>query len=250
MLVVMLSIAVYSHYQPFLADADDNLATFAQWALLMTLFAGLLGRTRVTTDDGYDDDSFGSILVLVNSLVLGGALSLGLYDASGHVTAETWMCFTSTSSAAASISVAPLTQRDGDGDGITNSDETKRREGNNKNNHGSSVHSDDDHNARSLYLTLARMSPGRSGGSGSSSSTSSQPSTPIERTLGHEIRRLRMSPGRSGGGGSSSSTSSQPSTSIEHTLGHEIRRLREENMIDEEIDEDDLPNRYQYLTRI
>jgi hypothetical protein len=157
MLVVMLSIAVYSHYKPFLADADDNLATFAQWALLMTLFAGLLGRTHVTTDDGYDDDSFGSILILVNSLVLAGALSLGLFDALGR--AHKWRCCASTSSsAAANISVVPLTQSDngGDGDGSNSSEDEDEVGGMATDNDDKNVHGE-----VSVLPTLALRSGGK-----------------------------------------------------------------------------------------
>jgi hypothetical protein len=87
MFVCMMSIAVYSQFKPFLDDSDDNLATYAQWALLVTLFAGLLERTQVTTEDSYNEFSFGVILVFVNCLVLVGAVLMGVMDRQDRIQA-------------------------------------------------------------------------------------------------------------------------------------------------------------------
>jgi len=69
MLVSLASIQVYARTQPYICDQDDVLAMSAQWGIYFTLFVGLLLKTNVPRDDGYNN-ALGGLLVFVNLMVI------------------------------------------------------------------------------------------------------------------------------------------------------------------------------------
>jgi hypothetical protein len=65
MLISIVTIYVYANTRPYINRRDDFLAIAAQWGIFFTLFAGLLLKTNVPSDDGYDAE-LGSVLILAN----------------------------------------------------------------------------------------------------------------------------------------------------------------------------------------
>jgi hypothetical protein len=78
LLVSLVSIQVYSLTQPYLEDEDNVLAMTAQWGIFFTLFMGLLVKTKVPTDDGYNG-TLGGLLIFVNVVVIVLAFATFLY---------------------------------------------------------------------------------------------------------------------------------------------------------------------------
>jgi hypothetical protein len=50
--------------QPFVDDSEDLTFTVAAWSIFTQSFFGLLERTKVTTDDGYDHAALAVVLAL------------------------------------------------------------------------------------------------------------------------------------------------------------------------------------------
>ena len=66
MMITAVFLVIYIDATPFLEKSDHNVAYFAQWNTLLTLFASLLLFCKVDESDGYDSDTFGLLLVLIN----------------------------------------------------------------------------------------------------------------------------------------------------------------------------------------
>jgi hypothetical protein len=75
-LVALISIQVYATTQPYINKQDDVLAMAAQWGIFFTLFIGLLLKTKVPSDDGYNG-VLGGMLIFVNGMVL--VLAIGIF---------------------------------------------------------------------------------------------------------------------------------------------------------------------------
>jgi hypothetical protein len=78
-LVALVSIQVYASTEPFIHRKDDILAMTAQWGIFFTLFSGLLLKTKVPSDDGYDS-ALGGLLIFVNAMVIALAVATFIYE--------------------------------------------------------------------------------------------------------------------------------------------------------------------------
>jgi hypothetical protein len=65
MLICILSIALYSHYTPFIEKSDDDVVLVAQCQLFFTLFAGLIIRAGFDEEDDYNEIFFDGMLVFI-----------------------------------------------------------------------------------------------------------------------------------------------------------------------------------------
>ena len=81
-IVALISIHVYADTHPFIDKKDDRLAMAAQWSIFFTLFSGLLLKTKVPSDDGYDG-ALGGLLIFVNATVVVVAISIFVYEVFG-----------------------------------------------------------------------------------------------------------------------------------------------------------------------
>jgi hypothetical protein len=78
-LISLVSIQVYATTEPFINRKDDILAMTAQWGIFFTLFSGLLLKTKVPSDDGYDG-ALGGLLIFVNAMVIAVAVGTFIYQ--------------------------------------------------------------------------------------------------------------------------------------------------------------------------
>jgi hypothetical protein len=81
-IVALISIHVYADTHPFIDKKDDRLAMAAQWSIFFTLFSGLLLKTKVPSDDGYDG-ALGGLLIFVNATVIVVAVGIFVYEVFG-----------------------------------------------------------------------------------------------------------------------------------------------------------------------
>jgi hypothetical protein len=64
-LLVALFFAVYSAYaEPYISDSDDITALIAHVQIFMVIFCALLIRADVSSSEGYDEDTFGALIIL------------------------------------------------------------------------------------------------------------------------------------------------------------------------------------------
>jgi hypothetical protein len=66
--ICLLSIRVYSYYDPFVSDDDDSLAEMAQWQLFCVFFASLLIRLEATSDDPRDQEALSFLLISITGV--------------------------------------------------------------------------------------------------------------------------------------------------------------------------------------
>jgi hypothetical protein len=65
MLICIVSIALYSHYDPYIEVSDDAIAKLAQTQLYFTLFASLVLRTGIKEEYNYNESIFDITLVAI-----------------------------------------------------------------------------------------------------------------------------------------------------------------------------------------
>ena len=62
-LLCISSLLVYTTYEPFIDDIDDNLTVTAQIQSFLVLFTGLVLRAGVADEDGYNKELLGGVLI-------------------------------------------------------------------------------------------------------------------------------------------------------------------------------------------
>jgi hypothetical protein len=68
LIISFVSVVVFVHFRPFVKDAHDNLAIVSQTALFFTLLAALIRKANFDRTDGYDEGTFGGLLIGINTI--------------------------------------------------------------------------------------------------------------------------------------------------------------------------------------
>jgi hypothetical protein len=64
MLISMAYLALQAQFRPYNEDTDDNLATIAQWGLIITLLAGLMYKIDASQQDGYSSSVYAALIYI------------------------------------------------------------------------------------------------------------------------------------------------------------------------------------------
>ena len=80
MCLAMVSIKVYSYFNPFIEDSDDILAEITQYSIFLTLLAALMLKVDMTNDEGIDDNVLGIALIFINGAAIVMAVVAVLYE--------------------------------------------------------------------------------------------------------------------------------------------------------------------------
>jgi uncharacterized membrane protein YwzB len=75
LIISAFSVVAFVHFKPYLKDENDSLAIVSQVAIFFTLFAALLKRVNVDQTDKYDQNTFGYLLIAINVIGVGMAVS-------------------------------------------------------------------------------------------------------------------------------------------------------------------------------
>jgi len=68
MMISAATFAAFLHWKPFEKDSDNHLAIASQCSIYFTLFYALLTKMGVDDEEGYDDNMFGALLIMINLL--------------------------------------------------------------------------------------------------------------------------------------------------------------------------------------
>eukprot|EP00903_Cladosiphon_okamuranus_P017519 g16134.t1 len=71
MLITLAGLRVLAGLRPYQREDENNLAEASLWVTFLTLFAGLLIKSEVADEDGYDTAALGVILSIMNAALVG-----------------------------------------------------------------------------------------------------------------------------------------------------------------------------------